>query len=80
MKLASFKIGNSSTWGVIEGEEALDVGARARGSLSDLKSAIAADALPAVRDAMREAKAHPHRRHQLAAGRFQIRTRFSASA
>ena len=30
MKLASFKIGNSSTWGVIESEEAIDVGALLR--------------------------------------------------
>jgi len=59
MKLASFRIGNSSTWGVIEGEEALDVGALLKDSYSDLKSAIAADALPAVRGATREAKRYP---------------------
>ena len=56
MKLASFKIGNSSTWGVIEGEEALDVGAVLRDRYPDLKSAIAADALSAARDAAGKAK------------------------
>ena len=56
MKLASFKIGNSSTWGVIEGEDAIDVGALLKDRYPDLKSAIAADALSAVRDAAREAK------------------------
>ena len=45
MKLASFKIGNSSTWGVIDNEEAIDVGALLRDRYPDLKSAIAADAL-----------------------------------
>jgi 2-keto-4-pentenoate hydratase/2-oxohepta-3-ene-1,7-dioic acid hydratase in catechol pathway len=59
MKLASFKIGNSSTWGVIEGEEALDVGALLKDRYPDLKSAIAADALSAVRDASSKAKRHP---------------------
>jgi len=59
MKLASFKIGNSSTWGVIESEEAIDVGALLRDRYPDLKSAIAADALPAVRDAIGGARRYP---------------------
>ena len=59
MKLASFKIGNHSTWGVIEGEEAVDVGALLRERYPDLKSAIAADALSAVRDATGKAKRYP---------------------
>lgn len=59
MKLASFEIGNASTWGVIEGEEALDVGALLRDRYPDLKSAIAADALSAVRDARSMAKRYP---------------------
>jgi hypothetical protein len=50
MKLASFKIGNRSTWGVIENEEAIDVGAPLRDRYPDLKSTIPADALPAARD------------------------------
>jgi 2-keto-4-pentenoate hydratase/2-oxohepta-3-ene-1,7-dioic acid hydratase in catechol pathway len=56
MKLASFKIGNSNTWGVIEDEEAIDVGSVLKDRHPDLKSAIAADALPVARDATREAK------------------------
>ena len=59
MKLASFEIGDSRTWGVIEGEAAIDVGALLRDRYPDLKSAIAADAWPAVRDAAREAKRCP---------------------
>jgi len=59
MKLASFKIGNSSTWGVIESEEAIDVGALLRDRYPDLKSVIAADALPAVRDAIGGARRYP---------------------
>ena len=59
MKLASFEIGNSSTWGVIENDEALDVGALLRDRYPDLKSAIAGDALPAVREASQKAKRYP---------------------
>jgi 2-keto-4-pentenoate hydratase/2-oxohepta-3-ene-1,7-dioic acid hydratase in catechol pathway len=59
MRLASFKIGNSSTWGVIESEEALDVGAVLKDRYSDLKSVIAADALATVSDAARHAKRYP---------------------
>ena len=80
MKLASFKIGNSSTWGVIEGEEALDVGAVLRDRYPDLKSAIAADALPAVRDASARGKALPPPPTSAGCRSFPIRTRFSASA
>jgi len=59
MKLASFKIGNSITWGMIENEEAIDVGALLRDRYPDLKSAIAAAALSAVRDAVGKAKRYP---------------------
>jgi 2-keto-4-pentenoate hydratase/2-oxohepta-3-ene-1,7-dioic acid hydratase in catechol pathway len=59
MKLASFRIGDRSTWGVIENEEAVDVGSLLKDRYPDLKSAIAADALPAARDATREAKRYP---------------------
>ena len=79
MKLASFKIGNSSTWGVIEGEEALDVGAVLRDRYPDLKSAIAADALPpCATPCARQGPPPP----PTSAGcrSFPIRTRFSASA
>jgi 2-keto-4-pentenoate hydratase/2-oxohepta-3-ene-1,7-dioic acid hydratase in catechol pathway len=59
MKLASFQLGNSKTWGVIEGEEALDVGSVLKDRYPDLKSVIAADALSAVREAARQAKCYP---------------------
>ena len=61
MKFASFEIGNSSTWGVIEGEEAIDVGSLLRDRYPDLKSAIAADALPAAREAVGNAKRYTAR-------------------
>jgi 2-keto-4-pentenoate hydratase/2-oxohepta-3-ene-1,7-dioic acid hydratase in catechol pathway len=52
MKLASFQIDSSKTWGVIEGDDALDIGALLGDRYPDLKSVIAADALSAVRDAL----------------------------
>ena len=45
MKLATFETGGSVTWGLIEGDEAVDVGAVLRDRFPDLKSALAADAL-----------------------------------
>ena len=71
MKLASFKIGDRSTWGVIENDEALDVGALLGDRYPDLKSAIAGDALPSVRDASRKGQALPRGRHHLASGHSQ---------
>jgi 2-keto-4-pentenoate hydratase/2-oxohepta-3-ene-1,7-dioic acid hydratase in catechol pathway len=59
MKLASFQIGGKTTWGVIEGDDALDVGAVLRDRFPDLKSVIAADALSALRDAAGKAKRTP---------------------
>jgi 2-keto-4-pentenoate hydratase/2-oxohepta-3-ene-1,7-dioic acid hydratase in catechol pathway len=59
MKLASFQIGTNKTWGVIEGDEALDIGAVLGNRHPDLKSVIAADALSAVRDAAGQAKRIP---------------------
>jgi 2-keto-4-pentenoate hydratase/2-oxohepta-3-ene-1,7-dioic acid hydratase in catechol pathway len=59
MKLASFQIGTSKTWGVIEGDEALDIGAVLGARYPDLKSVIAADALAVVRDAAGKAKRIP---------------------
>ena len=59
MKLASFQIGNSKTWGAIDGEEALDIGAVLGDRYPDLKSVIAADALSAVRGAADKAKRTP---------------------
>ena len=59
MKFASFEIGNRSSWGVIKGAEAIDVGSLLRDRYPDLKSAIAADALSAARDATGNAKRYP---------------------
>jgi 2-keto-4-pentenoate hydratase/2-oxohepta-3-ene-1,7-dioic acid hydratase in catechol pathway len=59
MKLASFQIGGKPTWGVIEGDDALDIGTVLRDRFPDLKSVIAADALSAVRDAAGNAKRTP---------------------
>ncbi|MBR1219492.1 fumarylacetoacetate hydrolase family protein [Bradyrhizobium sp. U87765 SZCCT0131] len=46
MKFASFTHNGAASWGLIEGDNAIDVGARLRDRFSDLKSAIAAGALP----------------------------------
>ncbi|KZD24941.1 fumarylacetoacetate hydrolase family protein [Tardiphaga robiniae] len=59
MKLASFQIGRKPTWGVIEGDDALDIGAILGERYPDLKSVIAANALSAVRDAAGKAKRIP---------------------
>src|SRR6201985_1720149 len=59
MKMATYKIVDRSTWGVIENEEAIDVGALLGDHYPDLKSAIAAHALSAAQDAIREAKRYP---------------------
>lgn len=59
MKLASFAISGAPTWGVIDGDNAIDVGAVLHGKYPDLKSVIAADAWGAVKDAVAQAKRHP---------------------
>lgn len=59
MKLASFAISGAPTWGVIDGDNAIDVGAVLHGKYPDLKSVIAADAWGAVKDAVARAKRHP---------------------
>lgn len=46
MKLASFAVSGRATWGIVEGDEVLDLGALLGGRLPDLKAAIAAGALP----------------------------------
>ena len=45
MKFATFRISGATTWGIIDGEEAVDVGAVLHGRLPDLKAAIAAGGL-----------------------------------
>lgn len=45
MKFASFKAAGVATWGLIEGDRAIDLGAVLKARLPTLKSAISADAL-----------------------------------
>jgi 2-keto-4-pentenoate hydratase/2-oxohepta-3-ene-1,7-dioic acid hydratase in catechol pathway len=45
MKFASFKIANVATWGLIDGDKAVDLGAALKARFPTLKSAIAANAL-----------------------------------
>jgi 2-keto-4-pentenoate hydratase/2-oxohepta-3-ene-1,7-dioic acid hydratase in catechol pathway len=59
MKFASFKVNNSTSWGVIDGEQALDVGALLRDRFPDLKSAIAAGALAEAGAMAAKAARHP---------------------
>lgn len=58
MKLASFHTPHGASWGVIDGQEAIDVGAVLRGQLPDLRSAIAANAMAEVTSAMATAPRH----------------------
>ena len=46
MKFATFKANGTTTWGLIDGDEAIDLGAMLRDRYPDLKSAIAANASP----------------------------------
>ena len=59
MKLATFRVLGSATWGIIEDGEAIDVGAVLRDRFADLKSAIAADALPDLGAHAAQARRHP---------------------
>ncbi len=59
MKFATFRTGSTTTWGVIDGDEAVDVGAVVRDRFPDLKSAIAANALAQVSSAVAGAKRYP---------------------
>ena len=59
MKLATFRASGSATWGIIEGGEAIDIGAVLRDRLPDLKSAIAAGALPDLGAYAAQARRYP---------------------
>ena len=58
MKLASFHCSHGSSWGVIENDEAVDVGFILRGDLPDLLSAIREGAMARVSAAMADAPRH----------------------
>jgi 2-keto-4-pentenoate hydratase/2-oxohepta-3-ene-1,7-dioic acid hydratase in catechol pathway len=59
MKFASFKIDGATSWGLIDGNGAVDLGAVVRDRFPDLKSAIAAGALAEVAKAAGKAARHP---------------------
>ena len=59
MRLATFSTGSTTTWGIIEGDEAIDVGAVLQDRYPDLKSAIAANALAQIPSAVSGAKRYP---------------------
>src|SRR5690349_10092007 len=59
MKLATFRVSGSVTWGLIEDDRAVDIGAVLRDRLPDLRSAIAAAAWTGIRQAAERAERHP---------------------
>jgi len=59
MKLATFRVAGTTSFGLIEGDEALDVGALVRARFPDLKAAIAADALAELAALAPKAARHP---------------------
>jgi 2-keto-4-pentenoate hydratase/2-oxohepta-3-ene-1,7-dioic acid hydratase in catechol pathway len=59
MKFATFKVNGTKSWGLIDGEQALDLGALLRDRFPDLKSAIAAGALTEVASLAGKAARYP---------------------
>src|SRR5579863_6492251 len=59
MKFASFGIDGTTSWGLIDGTDAVDLGALLRDRFVDLKSAIAAGALSEAAAAAGKAARHP---------------------
>jgi len=59
MKFASFKVDGTPSWGLIDGSQAVDLGAVLRDRFVDLKSAIAAGALAEAAAATAEAASYP---------------------
>ena len=59
MKFASFGINGATSWGLIDGAQAVDLGAHFRDRYPDLKSAVAADALAEVATAAPKAARYP---------------------
>ncbi len=58
MKFASFKIGNTASWGLVQGDDIADLGALLAERYPDLKSAILADALGEAAEAASKARRH----------------------
>ena len=59
MRLASFRTGGVTSWGLVEGEEIIDLGTVLRDRYADLKAVIAADALGSIGAAAQGANRHP---------------------
>lgn len=59
MKFATFRISGTVTWGLIEGNEAVDVGAVVRDRVPDLKAAIAAGSLAELGPQGQAARRYP---------------------
>ncbi len=59
MKFASFKVNGAKTWGLVDAEQAVDLGALLRDRFPDLKSAIAAGALAEVASLAGKAARYP---------------------
>jgi 2-keto-4-pentenoate hydratase/2-oxohepta-3-ene-1,7-dioic acid hydratase in catechol pathway len=59
MKFATFKADGTATWGLIDGEEAVDLGTALRDHYPDLKSAITANALHEAAERVADAKRYP---------------------
>ena len=59
MRFATFQLHGAPSWGLIDGEEAVDLGAVLRDRYPDLKSVIAADALTDAAAAANKAPRHP---------------------
>ena len=59
MKFASFKVNGTNSWGLIDREQAVDLGAFLRDRFPDLKSAIGAGALTELASLAGKAPRHP---------------------
>lgn len=59
MKLATFRLAGITTWGLIDGDDALDIGALLHGRITDLKEAIAQCPSPMLTQAAHEARRIP---------------------
>ena len=59
MKFASFKANGTATWGLIDGEDAVDLGTELRDRYPDLKSAITANALHDAAERAGDVKRYP---------------------
>jgi 2-keto-4-pentenoate hydratase/2-oxohepta-3-ene-1,7-dioic acid hydratase in catechol pathway len=59
MRLLSYEIGGRPSWGAVQGDRVVDLGAWFRDRYPTLRDAIAADTLPTLRDASAKAPAGP---------------------